>query len=86
MLHGKRIVSAVFIHQPDALQRIFCQIQFVENLHEILGDCLVADDFAHLFLTVKVNIQNVQIPKVLIGNDAVLSIGYSCDPFLYSLA
>ena len=81
VFHGKRIVPAVFIHQPDALQRISGQIQLIKNLNEILGDRLVADDLPHLF-----DIQNIQIPKVLIGNDAALSIGYACDPFLYRLA
>ena len=86
VFHGKRIVPAVFIHQPDALQRISGQIQLIKNLNEILGDRLVADDLANLFFAVEIDIQNIQIPKVLIGNDAVLSVGYSCDPFLYSLA
>ena len=54
--HGGGIISAILVDQADALEPVFIAVKLVENFCHILRNGFVADQFAGLFLTIKVNV------------------------------
>ena len=61
VLHGKRIVAVVFINEPDLFYLVFVAVQFVENLHQILGDRFVTNQFPGAFRAVKIIMKDAYI-------------------------
>ena len=60
--------------------------QLIKNFRKILCDGFVADDLTNLLIPAKIIVKNIQIPQILIGDDAALSVGNAGDPFLYRFA
>lgn len=80
--HGSRIVAVILVNQTDTFKAVIVSIQFIENFYHVLRDGFVADQFADLFLTIKVNIFQSHIFQVFVGDGAaVFGIGDAGNSF-----
>ena len=68
-LHGRQIIAAEIIHQTDRCKGILAVIQLGKNLYQILCDLLITNQFPVLRLSIKVDISNLHITKILKRND-----------------
>ncbi len=61
MGHAAFVVGVVFVDQHDALNLVVGFVEFAEDVNEVVGDGLVADDFAELGLSFEVAMEHSQV-------------------------
>ena len=74
MGHAAFVVGVVFVDQHDALNLVVGFVEFAKDVNEVVGDGLVADDFAELYLAVEVAVEHSQVAQGGARNGAVLLV------------
>ena len=78
--HRLLIISTVFINQTNLLYRILCLVEFPEDLHKILGNGFVADEFTLMHLPLRIHMEHPHMAQVTTGHGATLRIRETLHP------
>ena len=72
--HRLFIISLILINQTDLLYRIVGLIEFSEDIHQILGNGLVADEFPLMHLPLRIHMEHPHMAQVMTRHGTVLRI------------
>ena len=73
--HAALVVAVVVVDEGDALDLVALFVELAEDAEEVVGNGLVADDFAELGLAVDVAMEHAKVAQGGTGNSAVLLVG-----------
>lgn len=62
--HGAFVIGTEVVNEADALDGIAGFVELAEDVKQVVGNCLVADEFALAGLPVEVDMQDAQVAEI----------------------